>query len=91
MFTDKDFAAVTGHTGHSQTYYPEIHKREKKPSQRKAYKPAYYNIYMVVIIISFLLRKAFEDWRESYLLSSDPFSRICCETTHLPPTKRSLN
>lgn len=52
--------AETGHIGHSQTYYPGTHRREKKPSQRKAYKPAYYDICMVVIIISFLLRKAFE-------------------------------
>lgn len=82
---------VTDHTGHFQTYYPGTHRREKKPSQRKACKPPYYDIYMVVIIISFLLRKAFEGWRESYLLSSELFLRILCEAAHLPPTKRSLN
>lgn len=47
--------------------------------------------YMVVIIISFLLRKAFEGWKESYLLSSEPFFRIHCETTRLPSTQRNLN
>lgn len=52
--------AVTGYTGHSQTYYPGTHRREKKSTQRKAYKPTYYDIYMVVIIISFLYGKAFE-------------------------------
>lgn len=45
--------AVIGHTGHSQIYYPGTHRKQKKPSQRKAHKPAYYDIYMVVIIISF--------------------------------------
>lgn len=45
----------------------------------------------VFFVFFVLLRKAYEGWKESYLLPSELFFKIPCEAVHLPPTKSSLN
>lgn len=49
-------------------------------------------LFVCLLVVFFvLLRKAYEGWRESYLLPSELFFKIPCEAVHLPPTKSSLN